>query len=150
MWFAYALLLLAATAVSFIYTRISGAAAFGRLKSSSITKDSLFILAIIPLAFTFEIVYQLNPLLTRFGHFLPTLGRQFGFNWDFLDFAYQAASIKPWQVIFILFGVLASVLFLKVLIKNYQNDKEEPSIKRFRNLPIIFLGSVYIGLFIFM
>jgi len=147
MWAIYALLLLAATAVSFVYTQISGAFAFGNLKNSSITKGSLFIHAIIPLAFAFEIAYQLNPLLTRFGHFFPTLGRQFGFNWEFLDFAYQAGSIKPWQVLFILLGMAVSIAFLKVLNKNHQDERERAYRKRFRNLPILFLGSTYIWIF---
>jgi transcriptional regulator with AAA-type ATPase domain/polyferredoxin len=150
MWLIYAVLLVAATAVSFIYTRISGVVAFGHLKSGSSTRGSLFMHAIIPLAFAFEIVYQLNPLLTRFGHFFPTLGRQFGFHWEFLDFAYQAASIRPWQVLFILIGMLASMLFLKILLKNCQGEKQGPSGKRFRNLPIIFLGTIYICMVVFM
>jgi polyferredoxin len=146
MWSVYAVLLLICTAVSFIYTRISGAVSFGHMNASSSTKAGLFTHAIIPLAFAFEIVYQLKPLLTRFGHFFPTLGRQFGFNWNFGDFAYQAGSIKPWQVLFVLFGMLASVLLLRALTRN----TEGPHGKRFSTLPIIFLGSIYIGLFVFM
>jgi hypothetical protein len=150
MWSIYAALLLAATALSFIYTRISGTVAFNALKNSSITRESLFINAIIPLVFTFEIVYQLNPLLTRFGHFLPTLGRQFGFHWEFWDFAYQAGSIKPWQVLIVLFGMFTSILYLKVLSKYHPTEKEEPSRKLLRNLPTIFLGSIYIGMLVVM
>jgi len=150
MWAVYAVLLLAATAVSFIYTRVSGYIAFGNLKMNSGTKGSLFIHAIIPLAFAFEIVYQLNPLLTRFGHFFPTLGRQFGYDWEFLDFVYQAGSIKPWQVLIMLFGMFASVLFLKALIKKCHYEKERTHYNRFRNIPILLLGSIYIIMLVFM
>jgi transcriptional regulator with AAA-type ATPase domain/NAD-dependent dihydropyrimidine dehydrogenase PreA subunit len=150
MWLIYGILLFATTVASFIYTRISSIVVFGHMKANFSIKSNLIIHAIIPLIFTFEIVYQLKPLLTRFGHFFPTLGRQFGFNWDFWDFAYQANSMKPWQILFILFGMLASVLFLKVLTQNYQNEKAGSSGNRFRNLPIIFLGCIYIGLFVFM
>jgi transcriptional regulator with AAA-type ATPase domain/polyferredoxin len=150
MWSIYAALLLAVTAFSFIFTRISGGVAFNTLRNSSITRESLFIHAIIPLVFAFEIAYQLNPLLTRLGHFFPTLGRQFGFDWEFWDFAYQAGSIKPWQILFVLVGMFTSLLFLKALIRYHQCEKEGPSRKRFRSLPIIFLGSIYIGMFIAM
>jgi DNA-binding NtrC family response regulator/ferredoxin len=150
MWSIYAILLIAATAVSFSYTRISGVIAFGKLKDNSISKGDLFIHAIIPLAFAYEIVYQLNPLLTRFGHFFPTLGRQLGLNWEFLDFAYQASSIKPWQVLFILLGIMTSMVFLKVLVKNHQDERRKSPRKRFRNLPIILLGSIYIWMFVVM
>jgi transcriptional regulator with AAA-type ATPase domain/NAD-dependent dihydropyrimidine dehydrogenase PreA subunit len=150
MWAVYAVLLFTTTAVSYVFTQISGAIAFGNLKNSSITKGNLFIHAIIPLALAFEIVYQLNPLLTRFGHFLPTLGRQLGFNWELWDFAYQAESIKPWQVLLILFGMVASAAFLKVLIRNHQDDRQGLSPKRFRNLPILFWGSICIWIFVTM
>ena len=150
MWAVYAVLLFATTAVSYIFTQISGAIAFGNLKNSSITKGSLFIHAIIPLALAFEIVYQLNPLLTRLGHFLPTLGRQLGFNWELWDFAYHADSIKPWQVLLFLFGMAASAAFLKVLIRNHQDDRQDLSPKRFRNLPILFWGSICIWIFVTM
>jgi polyferredoxin len=148
MWAVYALLLLATTAASYAFTQISGTIAFGSLKNSYITKGSLFIHAITPLALAFEIVYQLNPLLTRFGHFLPTLGRQLGVNWEAWDFAYQPESIKPWQVLFILFGMAASTAFLKVLIKNHQDDRQVLSPKLFRNLPILFWGGICIWIFI--
>jgi transcriptional regulator with AAA-type ATPase domain/polyferredoxin len=150
MWAVYAVLLFATTAVSYVFTQISGAIAFGNLKNSSITKGSLFIHAITPLALAFEIVYQLNPLLTRLGHFLPTLGRQLGFNWELWDFAYHAESIKPWQVLLFLFGMAASAAFLKVLIRNHQDDRQGLSPKRFRNLPILFWGSICIWIFVTM
>jgi DNA-binding NtrC family response regulator len=147
-WALYATLMLAATLISFAYVKISGVLAFDKLKNSAITKGNLFIHAIIPLAFSYEFVYQLDPLLTRLGHFIPTLGRQFGFNLEAWDFAYQSGSIKPWQVLFILLGMAASLAFLKVLIKNHQAEKDGTPSKRFRNLPIMFLGGIYIWLFV--
>jgi len=147
-WALYATLMLAATIISFAYVKISGVLAFDKLKNSAITKGNLFIHAIIPLAFAYEFVYQLNPLLTRLGHFVPTLGRQFGFNLEAWDFAYQSGSIKPWQVLFILLGMAVSWAFLKVLIKKHQVEKDGTLNKRFRNLPIMFLGGIYIWLFV--
>ncbi len=150
MWALSAILILAATALSFAYTQISGAISFGSLKNSGISKGSLFIHAIIPLAFAFEIAYQFKGLLTRFGHFIPTLGRQLGLNWEFLDFAYQAGSIKPWQILLILLGMAVSRFFLKALVKNHQVERKDAATKRFRNLPLIFLGTIYIWMFVVM
>ncbi len=149
MWSIYAILLIAATVLSFAFIRISGALVFGRLKNSSIIKGDLFIHAIIPLAFVYEIVYQLNPLLTRLGNFLPTLGRQFGFNWESWNFAYQANSIKPLQVLLLLLGIAFSMGFLKKIIKNHQDKKgSHIQYRRLKYLPIILLGCIYIGMFI--
>jgi len=149
-WAIYAIMLLAATVISFAYLRSSGILAFGKLKNNAIIKGDLYIHAIIPLAFVYEFVYQLNPLLTRLGHFFPTLGRQFGFNLESWDFAYLPGSIKPWQVLFILLGMAVSVAFLKVIIKKHQIEREGPLNKLFRNLPIIFLGGIYIWMFAVM
>jgi DNA-binding NtrC family response regulator/ferredoxin len=150
LWAVYAVLLLMTITVSYYFTQISGVIAFGNLKNTSIRKGSLFMHAIIPLALSFEIAYQLNPLLTRFGHLLPTLGRQLGFNWELMDFAYRAESIKPWQVLLLLFGMAASAAFLKVLIRNHHDDSQGFSPKRFRNLPILFWGSICIWIFVTM
>ena len=148
MWSIYAILLVAATVLSFTYIRISGAMIFGRLKNSSIIKGDLFIHAILPLVFVYEIVYQLNPLLTRLGNFLPTLGRQFGFNLESWDFAYQADSIKPLQVLFLLLGIALSMSFLKKIIKNHQEEKTGSLIlTSMKWLSILFLGAIYIWIF---
>ena len=149
-WAIYAIMLLAATVISFAYLRSSGILAFGKLKNNAIIKGDLYIHAIIPLAFVYEFVYQLNPLLTRLGHFFPTLGRQFGFNLESWDFAYLPGSIKPWQVLFILLGMAVSVAFLKVITQKHQIERKEPVNKLFRNLPIIFLGGIYIWMFTVM
>jgi polyferredoxin len=149
MWSIYAILLVAATVISFAYLRISGTWAFGKLKNSAVSKVDLFIHAIIPLAFVFEIGYQLIPLLTRFGHFFPTLGRQFGFDLEFLDFAAGPGAAKPWQVLLVLLGMAVSMAFLKVLIKNHQEKEGGKLLYRpLRYLPIIVLGCTYIWMFV--
>ena len=147
----HATLLVAAVIISFAYLRIAGVLSFGKLKNSAIIKGDLFIHAIIPLAFAYEFVYQLQPLLTRLGHFLPTLGRQFGFHLESWDFTYQPGSIRPWQVLFLLVGTAVSLGFLRALTKNHQ-EKEGGRIKyrHLRYLPIALLGSIYIGMFIAM
>jgi hypothetical protein len=149
MWLLYAALLLAVTALSFGFTRMSGALAFGELNNTAIKKGGLFTHAIIPLAFTFEFVYQLNPLITRLGEFFPTLGRQFGFDLEFLNFATGPGTAKPWQVIFILLGIAVSMGFLKILIRNHQAETGNGAhYRRLRYLPIVLLGSLYIWFFI--
>jgi polyferredoxin len=147
-WSLYSVIMFAAIVVSFIYCHIAGAIAFGSLKKSAIKKGDLFIHAILPLAFAYEFVYQLNPLLTRLGHFLPTLGRQIGIDLESWDFAYHPDSIKPWQVFFLLLGMAASIAFLKALIKKHQDDKGKFAYKKIRNIPILILGCVYIWMFI--
>lgn len=138
-----------ATAISFCFTRISGAVAFGELNNSAIKKGDLFTHAIIPLAFTFEFVYQLNPLLTRLGDFFPTLGRQFGFDLEFLNFTVSQGTTKIWQVLFILLGIVVSMGFLKILKRNHQTEAcNGARYKLFRYMPVLFLGALYIGLFI--
>ena len=148
-WLLYAALLLAATAISFSFTRISGDMAFGNLRDTTIKKGELFGHAIIPLAFSFEFVYQLNPLLTRLGTFFPTLGRQIGFDLEFLNFATNPGSVKPWQVLFILLGIAVSMGFLKIIIKNHQHERRgKLDYRRLRYLPIVILGCIYIGMFV--
>jgi DNA-binding NtrC family response regulator/polyferredoxin len=148
-WLLYAALLLAVTALSFGFTRMSGALAFGELNNNAIKKGGLFTHAIIPLAFTFEFVYQLNPLITRLGEFFPTLGRQFGFDLEFLNFTTGPGTAKPWQVIFILLGIAVSMGFLKILIRNHQAETGNGvNYKRLRYLPIVLLGALYIWFFI--
>ena len=148
-WAAFGLLLIAATAVSFLYAKVSGQISFGELKDKKIKKGDLFINSIIPLSFGFELGYQLKPLLERLGHFLPILGRQFGFELEFLDFASGPGAAKPWQVLLILLGVVVSISFLKVLLKNHQEKPAEGSAyKRLRYLPIFFLGVAFIWMFL--
>jgi len=147
-WSIYAALLLAATVLSFSYTHLAGGIAFGPLQNESIRKNDLYIHAIIPLTFACELAYQIRPLLTRFGHFFPTLGRQFSLDWAFLDFFYQVQSAKPWQIFFILIGMAVSRAFLKVLAKNHQKIEERASKNQLKNLPILFLGGIYIWMFI--
>jgi len=144
MWSVYAILLLAAIIISFMYMKVAGPLVYGDLKNNSFTKENLFIYATIPLVFAFEIAYQLKPLLTRLGHLLPTLGRQFGFNWEFLDFTYPASSVTPWQIILILIGLLVSFAISTALRKNHQRKSDDPLQKRFRKMPFILLSIIYI------
>lgn len=122
---------------------------FGPLKNSSVGKSELFINGLIPLVFGYEIAYQFKPLLEHLGHIMPVFGRQFGFNLQFLDFAARSGAAKPWQVLIVIFGMLTSLIFLKILIKNHQ-EKEEKGLrpKKLRYMPIFFLAAVFIWMFV--
>jgi len=147
-WGAYALLLLLATVVSFIFVQGAGTMTFGPLKNTTINKGELFINGLIPLAFGFEVAYQFKPLLERLGHFMPVFGRQFGFDLEFLDFAASEGAAKPWQVLFVLLGLLTSMIFMKILIRNHQEkDGDVLKSKKLRYLPLLFLAGVYIWMF---
>jgi len=147
---AFAIILLLATAVSFYFVKISGSLSFGQLRNSSIDKGQLFTNALIPLAFAFEIGYQLKPFLERLGHFFPILGRQLGFDLEFLDFAVAAGSAKPWQTLIVLLGMITSLSFLKIIIRNHETRKNDMiKYNPFRYLPLFFLAGLYIGIFNF-
>ena len=148
-WAAFAVLLLGATVISFLFVRLAGVISFGPLKNKKINKGELFINCLIPLSFSFEISYHLKPLLERLGHFLPVFGRQFGFDLEFLDFAARSGAAKPWQVLLIIMGIVVAMGFLKILIKNHQEEPEKNSrYKLLRYLPLFFLGAVYIWMFL--
>ena len=148
-WAAYAVILLVGTILSHYFLILAGNLSFGTLMDRSLRKNHLLMNAIVPLAFAFEFAYQLKPLLEHMGDFFPVLGRQIGFNLDFLSFSTSAGAARPWQVVSIFFGMLVSMLFLKVLIKNHQrSEKEEMVYKPMRYVSIILIACIYITMFI--
>ncbi len=148
-WPAFALLLLIATLLSFVFVKEAGRIAFGPLKDNRINKGDLFINGLIPLAFGFEIAYQFKPFFERLGHFLPVFGKQFGFDLGFLDFAARSGAAKPWQVLIVLLGMVVSMVFLKILIRNHQ-DAEDGIVKPkdLRYVPVLMLAGAYIWMFV--
>ena len=148
-WAAFAIILTAAIAVSYYFLKFGGKISFRELKDDSLDKGALLTNGLIPLAFAFELGYQLRPLLERLGHFFPVLGRQFDIDLKFLDFAITAGSSKPWQILVVLIGMLASLIVLKILIKNHEiagGAGIEP--RPFRHLPTYLLAGLYIAIFI--
>ncbi len=73
----------------FFFTRIIRLGAY----LFTITEDEVFgrfspmVPVLVPLAFTGELVYRLQYFLSNVGDFLPTFGRQFGFDTDYLMFS---------------------------------------------------------------
>jgi hypothetical protein len=148
-WAAYAIIILVATAASYYFLKFAGQLAFTELKDDSIEKAALFTNALIPLAFAFELGYQIRPLLERLGHFFPILGRQFDINLNFLDFALAVGSSKPWQMLLVVCGLLTSLIFLNILIKNHEMPNEVKTRPLYvRRFPFYFLAGSYIAMFI--
>jgi len=148
-WSAFAFLLLMAIAFSFVFVREAGRITFGPLKDKTIQKGDLFINGLIPLAFGFEVAYQFKPFLERLGHFLPVFGRQFGFNFEFLDFAARSGAAKPWQILIVLLGMSVSMVFLKIIIRNHQDMERGARRPRdLRYVPILLLAGGFIWMFV--
>jgi len=148
-WGGLAVLLLTTTALSFLFVEIGGRLAFGDLKDACIKKGHLFCYAIVPLVFTFEFGFQLQPLFSRMGQFFPVLGRQVGIPLDFLDFSTPAAAAKPWQVLVILLGVSVT-LFCQRALAATQQSADQKYMNFRKTIPAIVLAVIYICLFIVM
>ncbi len=147
-WLLYAFLLVVCIGVAYGFMQVAGAVSFGKLKNETLNKGTLFTHAIIPLAFAFEFVYQLKPLLTRLGSFFPVLGRQIGINLDFLNISASPGIVKFWQVVFLIGGTALSYLFLQILIRKHQEENTHKFIVNgLKWLPIFSLAAVYIWMF---
>lgn len=147
-WLIYALLLILSTGISYAFVQAAGKLSFDQLKNETVRRAGLFTHAIIPLAFAFELVYQLKPLLTRLGSFFPVLGRQLAINLDFLNATASPGIVKFWQVTFLLGGMALSYVFLQILIrKNREGETRGFLVSSLKSLPIMFLGTVYIWMF---
>jgi len=148
-WLLYALLLMTCIGIAFCFIQVAGSLSFEQLKNGAIKKWELFTHAIIPLAFAFEFVYQLKPLLTRLGSFFPVLGRQIGINLDWLSATASPGIVKFWQVAFLVGGMGLSYLFLNILRRKHQEEKINKLINNsLKWLPILSLGVVYIWFFL--
>ena len=147
-WLLYALLLLLCIAVSYGFIQAAGNLSFAKLQKGAAKKAELFTHAIIPLAFAFEFVYQLKPLLTRLGSFFPVLGRQFGINLDWLSVTASDGVVKFWQVTFLLAGMGFSYLFLQILRRKHQEVIKTSLLNSsLKWVPILCWGVLYIGMF---
>jgi transcriptional regulator with AAA-type ATPase domain/NAD-dependent dihydropyrimidine dehydrogenase PreA subunit len=147
-WLLYMLLLLVCITASYGFIQAAGRMSFDKLKNGALKKADLFTHAIIPLAFAFEFVYQLKPLLTRLGTFFPVLGRQFSINLDYLNIVASPGIVMFWQVAFLLAGIMLSFLFLQIL--RHRNQLKKPGsifISSLRWAPLLFWGAIYIGIF---
>ena len=104
------------------------------------------IYALVPLVVIFELSFHFERLISRGGQLFPTLGRQLGFDWDFLVVSTGPWLVKVLQIVFILIGVFASRAVLKGLLGSRQHTSSQRLSLRQR-WPILLLATVYIWLF---
>lgn len=69
----------------------------------------------IPLAFTGELVYRLEYVLTQAGQALPTMGRQFGLPLDSFAFTIPPAFVQTIGIILLLLGGASSMKALTLI-----------------------------------
>ena len=103
---------------------------------------------LVPLVVAFEFGFHFERLINRGGQMLPTLGRQLGLTWDFLEMGPDPWLVKTFQVLFVLIGILASQAVLKRLFRFRWNDSLE-RLSFLQSWPIWLLGTGYILLFSF-
>jgi hypothetical protein len=147
-WLLYGLLLIASIIICYGFIQVAGDMSFGQLKNNGVKKAELFIHAVIPLAFAFEFVYQLKPLLTRLGTFFPVLGRQIGIDLEWFSIAASPGIVKFWQVVFLVGGMILSYLFLQILMRKHQEENTRKFVlSGLKWLPVFSLAALYIWMF---
>ncbi len=101
---------------------------------------------VMPLAFTGELVYRLKYLLENVGDFLPTLGRQLGWN-TLLSFGFEVSPglIASLGVFLIFCGAIAGYYLIYYFCR-YEFENLVPARNR---LLIIFLFSLFVALYLF-
>ncbi len=141
------MLLIGMVLISYFFIKATSPTVFSKLSDPEVKKADLFIYALLPLCFTFELSYQVGPLLNRAGLILPVLGRQLGFNWD--AFGIQAASsfVTLFQVLLVLVGLLTSRIVLNKIRQRYEK-KYTVAMTLKRSWPLLLLAAVYIYFFI--
>ncbi len=81
----------------------------------TIYEDELFgrfspmVPVLVPFAFTGELIYRAQYFLENIGDFLPTLGRQLGYNWESFSFVVPESMIKIFSIFVLFLGFLGSI-----------------------------------------
>jgi DNA-binding NtrC family response regulator/ferredoxin len=145
-WIAMTISFLVSVIISLLLIRFAGWFAFRHLKDPSIKKADLFVYALLPLAFSFELAYQLKPFFMRAGQFFPVLGHQLGLYWDFLGVSAHSGFVKTLQIFIVIVGMCASRAILLSLACKHEED-HLPSHTLRRRWPIVLLSALYIWLF---
>jgi ferredoxin len=142
-----ALCLMGMILISYLFIRLTSTSVFSELVDPAIKKADLFIYSLVPLCFTFELSYHVEPLLKRAGLILPVLGRQLGFNWDAFGVHAASSSITVLQVLLVLVGLITSKVVLKKIRQRYE-AQFTARMNLSRSLPLLFLAAVYIYFFV--
>ncbi|MGW8324815.1 MAG: sigma 54-interacting transcriptional regulator, partial [Desulfobacterales bacterium] len=112
-WIIYSVLMVISASLAFLFIKVAGNTILGSKSNlSSRAMQNLVAYAFVPMVAIFELSFHFERLISRGGQLLPTLGRQLGFNWDFLVVSMNPLWIKCYQTIFILIGVFASKAIL--------------------------------------
>lgn len=132
--------------LAFVFIRTAGRMVFDAVNTTPQEKSGLMGYAFLPLLVAFELSFHFERLISRGGQLLPTVGRQLGFNWDFLGVNIGPWPVKACQVLFILMGVLAAGAVLKRLLgSRLQTAMQHLAWQQ--HGPIWLLAAGYIGLF---
>ena len=145
-WIFYSVLFVLLTSLAFLFIKTAGNAALEFKNTSSRIASNLVAYAFVPMVVIFELSFHFERLISRGGQFFPTLGRQLGFDWDFLMVSMGPWWIKFHQIAFILIGVFAS----RAVLTNIFRSHLDSSLTRlsFRHQwPILLLAAAYIYLF---
>jgi len=145
-WFVYTVFMVISVFLAFVFVRTAGRMVFDAVETTPYEKSGLMGYAFVPLLVAFEFGFHFERLISLGGQLLPTLGRQFGFNWDFLGVNIGPWLVKTCQVLLILMGVLAARAVLKRLLRSRLQTAMQHLAWQ-QHGPIWLLGAVYLGLF---
>jgi len=145
-WFFDTVFMVISIFMAFVFVRAAGRMVFYAVNTTPHEKSGLLGYAFVPLVVAFEFGFHFERLISLGGQLLPTLGRQFGFNWDFLGVNIGPWLVKACQILFILMGVLAARAVLKRLLRSRLQTAMQHLAWQ-QHGPIWLLGAVYIGLF---
>ncbi len=146
-WIFFTVFFIVTVFFAFVFARTAGRVVFDSINLTSPKKAALMSYAFVPLVIAFELSFHFERLISRGGQLIPTLGRQFGFNWEFLGVSFGLWLVKFCQVLFILTGVFAAKSVLKRLLRFQQHTVLQHLSWR-QQLPILLLATGYIWLFL--
>ncbi|MGO9376991.1 MAG: 4Fe-4S binding protein [Dissulfurispiraceae bacterium] len=109
--------LLAAGFLFFIAVIRIGSSFFISVENDVFGLFSPMVPALVPLAFTGELAYRLEYLLSHIGNFLPTFGRQFGIGLEALSFNVPVHIIYSLCMLVLTLGALAGNYVLHIFYK---------------------------------
>ena len=145
-WVFYSMLFVLSTSLAFLFIKTAGNAAFGSQNTSFRRTPNLVVYALVPMVVIFELSFHFERLIGRGGQLFPSLGRQLGFDLDFLMVSMDPLWIKFYQTAFILIGVFASRAVLTNIFRSHLNSSFTRLSLR-HQWPILLLAVVYIYLF---
>ena len=145
--FVMAALMAALTMLSYLYVWGVGILAYSQLKDATCSKTALIAYALVPLAFTFELSYQLKPLLEQAGMLISVTSRQIGYDWTFLGARGGSGEIKALQILVILLGTAASMLLMSKLAMTNETAHRKYQIW-LRRFSVLVPGGLYLLFFL--